>query len=89
MEQCEKTEPRLLRASKLKAEHVFVCMQCGRRSWDKQGTHKLLSGWGPTCTHAAVRLPVSALRLDARGLVVGITERAVNAVREAASRAAN
>lgn len=91
MEQCEKTVPRLLkRPTALKTpEFVYVCMSCGRRSYDRRGTRKVHSGWGTSCIRAAVRFPSVALQLDARGIVTGIQESAVTRVRAASLASAS
>jgi hypothetical protein len=56
---------------------VFVCAHCGRRSRDRNGHHKIHSGWDRSCTINAVKYRVKDLVIAQRsGIVTGVREGA-------------
>jgi len=81
LEYCEKIEPGFVPRAVL-STHVYVCLNCGRRSYDRLGHQALIPGWSQSCTKAAVRLPSNALKLDHRGVVCAVRKRDVIALRK-------
>jgi hypothetical protein len=71
----------LQRATKLSG-YVYVCLNCGRRSYDRLGRNALIPGWSRSCTKAAVRLPSKALELNHQGLVRAVQKGAVVALQK-------
>lgn len=49
---------------------VFVCAACGRRSRDRNGDHKIHSGWDTSCRTHAVKYREADLVLDPKTGVV-------------------
>ena len=68
---------------------VYVCLNCGRCSCDRQGHQPLASGWSVSCTRSAVRFALADLNLSAQGIVSGIRLRAIEAIRSRALAAVN
>jgi hypothetical protein len=51
---------------------VFVCMNCGRRSFDLLGWHRVHSGWSITCVINAVKYREMDLVLGRKGEVARV-----------------
>ena len=87
MEQCAEIEPGRDSIRPALSDKVYVCLSCGRRSFDRLGYSALTSGWGTSCTRAAVRLPSKACQVDSRGVVVAVSREAILRVKAKATKA--
>lgn len=57
---------------------VFICPCCGRLSKDRNGDHKIHSGWDTSCMTHAILYREADLILDPKnGVVVAVKEGAV------------
>lgn len=85
LEYCEKIKPGVVytRSRATGKKLIYVCLNCGRRSWDLLGANALTSGWSQSCTKAAVRLPSEALKIDRQGLVSAVRRSDILALRNA------
>lgn len=85
MESCVSFDVQALKVAPIGPDHVYVCLNCGRRSCDPLGYHALTRGWGRSCSQAAVRLPSEALHVDDRGVVLSIRKDAITRLQASAA----
>ena len=62
---------------------VFVCVACGRRSKDRNGDHKIHSGWDTSCRTHAVKYREADLVIDPKtGVVTAVKAGATPIVKD-------